>query len=505
MLTLQISHFDALAHHPSFPAVQAYKDEKFISAVAQLEADSPAEVDSPAEKLERAFETAFMLGLGQGLSMHHGNWHDVSCAIAYRHSLVNIVKFIEAGQISSARRALKAARSCELCRKPMEPAWDLAAMRAKMDQLAQNASQGGTGAASSSLDGGSSASSHDAGSSSDALSAAPVVTPPPPLHPLLQVVCTVLECVAKHLTTHSLVMLRRSCRDANASRAEVPLHMETPGADPERLGLAFRLAKALEVEHGLGWPSERVFEFSSSLRMYDDAIDEHQTKLVGRRRALLRQRFREHPERGDAAHSVAVHGLHDGLVALRRVMEMDGDGAGGSELKAETERRLLMSAIANDDRPALRYLMYEIGISPGVPHDFTGSTPLHVAARVGSVPMMAAICSDGTIGASLPMPPEGQALLDESGMSVLGVAIQQGHVDAVKWLIEECEWDLDDEVELRIVRMAFRRCPGDSHIRCACHIRALRRPLVQIWCCREEPAQCRYARDGQALTPFAII
>jgi hypothetical protein len=150
------------------------------------------------------------------------------------------------------------------------------------------------------------------------------------------------------------------------------------------------------------------------------------------------------------------------LLSLKGIVKLCTDnGAQGSGLNSEDERRCLLLAIRAGDLRALRCLVYEVGMSPGVPHDFTGTTPLHMAARGGSVPMMQVICSDGTSGASMPMP-EGQSLLDEHGMSALGVAIQHGHVRAVKWLIEECGWDLDDEVELRIVRMAFGRCPDGS-------------------------------------------
>ena len=38
-------------------------------------------------------------------------------------------------------------------------------------------------------------------------------------------------------------------------------------------------------------------------------------------------------------------------------------------------------------------------------------------------------------------------------------------MEAAKWLIEECGWDLDDkEVELRIIRRAFRKCPNGKRI-----------------------------------------
>jgi hypothetical protein len=300
ILALQALHFDAVTENPLFAHVQACRLQGLQVANEQLQAENLSISEGEAaEQIERTFDTAFMQGLGQGLSMTHGNWHDLGCAIAYRHSLLNIVDLIGRGKISSARRALKAARSCELCRKPKEPMWDFAALAAKMDQVAAQAPQGG-----GSGDGGPSVSSHDAGSSSDAVSAAPVVTTTAPLHPLLQVICTVLEYVARHSTTHSLAMLRRSCRDTNIWRAEAPLYVAEPGEDAQRLGLAFRLAKALEQQQGLEWPSERVFEFSTSLSMYDDAIDELQVKLVGRRRERLMKRFRDYPERGDAMRSL---------------------------------------------------------------------------------------------------------------------------------------------------------------------------------------------------------
>lgn len=495
ILAQQASHFDALTDHPMFAHVQACRVRGLKASFEQLQAED-LEISAAgenAEQIERAFDTAFMLGLGQGLSMDHGNWHDLACAVAYRHSLLAIIELIDSGKISSARRALKAARSCELCRNPKEPAWDFAALAAKMEEAAQD-KQGGAGEAASSsvdvsVDGGPTVSSHAAGGSSDAVPeevpAAPVLITPALLHPLLQVICTVLECVARHATTHSLVMLRRSCRDANTWREEVPLLIEEPGAKPQRLGLACRLAKALEHQQGLRWPRERLFQFNRSMSMYDDAIDALQTKLVGRRRERLRQGFRDHPERRDAMNDVmpnvlriAKHAKHAAELErraayfqLERIVEMlpynalypNATLAAGSELKAEDERKCLLRAIeAGDDGRALRFLVYEAGMSPGVPHGFTGTTPLHKAALVGSVPIMKVLCADGTIGASTPMPPEGQSVLDKHGMSVLGVAIQHGHVAALKWLVEECGWDLDDQVELRIVRMAFRRCPDGS-------------------------------------------
>jgi hypothetical protein len=525
-LGLQALKFEAVTTKPAFATVEACRAEGLQAAHEQLRAENLpiSEGENTEEQLEHAFDTAFMQGLGQGLSMNHGNWHDLSCAIAYRHSLLSIVELIDRGKFSSARRALKEARSCELCRNPKEAAWDFAALAAKMDQVAHDPPQGGAReATSSSLDGGPSASSRGAGSSSDAVSAAsthdagsssnadsaalvaaPVVIAPAPLHALLQVVCTVLECFACHFTTHSLIMLRRSCRDAEHWRAEVPLYVEEPGADSQRLGLAYRLAKAIEQQQGLGWPSERVFEFSTSFDYYYDAIDELQAKLVGRRRERLKQRFRDHPKRSDVLRTVVPMVLRgigvpnlpisrptlaaganlaepspdpSRLTLLGRIVELRDLGSDlgsdgtccGSELKAEDERRCLLLAIdagmrTGDlvTRRVLRFLVYEVGMSPGVPNGFTGTTPLHEAARVGSVPMMKIICSDGTIGASVPMPPEGQALLDEQGMSALGVAIQHGHVSAVKWLVQECGWDLDDDVELRIVRRAFGRCPDFS-------------------------------------------
>jgi hypothetical protein len=98
-----------------------------------------------------------------------------------------------------------------------------------------------------------------------------------------------------------------------------------------------------------------------------------------------------------------------------------------------------------------------------VPHGFEGTTPLHAAARVGSVPLMALICSDNTIGASCPMPPEGQGgILDDEARTVLAVAVAAGHVAAVRWLVFECGWDLDHETERMAVQHAFGQCPSGS-------------------------------------------
>ena len=62
------------------------------------------------------------------------------------------------------------------------------------------------------------------------------------------------------------------------------------------------------------------------------------------------------------------------------------------------------------------------------------------------------------------MPPEGQAILDDDGLSALAVAIRFGHVAAARWLVEECDWDLDDDTQIELVQHAIRMARADIQV-----------------------------------------
>jgi len=77
---------------------------------------------------------------------------------------------------------------------------------------------------------------------------------------------------------------------------------------------------------------------------------------------------------------------------------------------------------------------------------------------------MELICSNNTIGASKPMPPEGQAILDHEDLTVLGVAIHVGHLPAVQWLVRKGHWDLEDELGREAMRKAWFSTPSDKQL-----------------------------------------
>ena len=445
-LAVYASHFDGATRGAAYTATKEQIESGLMVASERLGDIGLRQVGE--NTLRRAYVGGFMRGLADGIGMHSPNRYTIFEAIAHRYMILDIVQYIDEGKLNTARRVLKEIPSCEAKRKPQfVPA-------AKQQQ--QQASSVGN-------------------SATDAVAPPPVVPPaapasPPsirPLHPLLQIICVVIEPMADHFDTRTLVMLRRTCHDATRWHAEVPPIVVLPGERPRHLGLVMRIAVSIEQRRQLDWSlgSPFHFEYSTRINMYDDLIDTVHTMLVQQRRARLVEKF--------------VHGTCDALSGMKvwvrefeaqpqecraRLETMMNAGSTGSALSWNLERMLLVEACLANSPRALSYLMYEAGMDAGVEDGWVGTSPLHAAASVGNVALLRLVCSAGTIGASVPMPPEGQAILDDDGLSALAVAIRFGHVAAARWLVEECDWDLDDDTQIELVQHAIRMARADIQV-----------------------------------------
>jgi hypothetical protein len=419
-----------------------------------------------AKDIAHEYSKSFMASLGVGLKMHHPNWHCILTAIAHRHCLLSIVELIDGGKMHAAQRELKAAQSCDIPRNPPEIA-----------------PSGGAGSKTNSYSSSTSEKSKK---------------PEHRLHRLPQLMHALMRQFAPLLGSHEIVQLRRtcvdfvryrhdykSCHDAEEgaqkgywSEKEEGSEDDTGGPciyiDPDEFdhedGLARCLAKTGEnmlpdcSADLQEWHQDETtkllvpcFKYSSFFDFIDPIDDLHIWTIL-RRKLEWKKLYAAEPKQGDLledmlaaiqARPVDMAAL-DGSVHLRR--------GRGAKLSVDGELRLLVAACRANSPSALACLMHEAGMQPSVSECFSGETPLHAAAKVGSVRLMELICSTGMIGASKPMPLESQIILDDDGNTVLSVAIRARKVDAVRWLVEECGWNLDGKFE-RDVQLELRHAP----------------------------------------------
>jgi hypothetical protein len=430
------------------------------------------------------YSKSFMASLGVGLEMHHPNWHCILTAIAHRHCLLSIVELIDDGKMHAAQRELKAAQNCNIPRNPPEIA-----------------PSGGASSKTSSYSSSTSEKSKK---------------PEHRLHRLLQLMHALMRQFAPLLGSHEIVQLRRTCVDFVRYRHEYTSvidaeegaeegahkgyeivwsekeegseddtrepHIWDPDEDDHEDGLARCLAKTGEnmlpdcSADLQEWHRDETtkllvpcFKYSSFFDFMDPIDDLHIWTIL-RRKLEWKKLYAAEPKQGDLledmlaaiqARPVDMAAL-DGSVLLRR--------GRGAKLSADGELQLLVAACRANSPSALACLMHEAGMQPSVSECFSGETPLHAAAKVGSVRLMELICSTGMIGASKPMPLESQIILDDDGNTVLSVAIRARKVDAVRWLVEECGWNLDGKFE-RDVQLELRQAP--THAEESSHIMAI--------------------------------
>ena len=480
--------------------------ETFINpAFEEEDEETMRETLENLQKHIPAHDAAFMKRVGNGLRMAHGNWHTTLCAIAHRHHLLGIVELINQGKITSALTEVRKAvtghhlGTCENCRNPAIPAWKIVNGRAVHPESQPppsltSASNCEEGEVKIELDkplGGSLLPKNIEVNWDEP----PEGQTPPTcqLHQLFQTICTVLDSVALQMDTAALIMLRRTCKHASQYHPDVPIYTaDRHGTGRTHFGLSSRLALSyqqqitqLEKEKGAPLVISRAACFIVDWRinnhiMNDDnngqnCISEVHQWIVGRRRQTLLDRF-HYLEASTNSSSKTINDvlrstgspnstLKDAIrsgkgsrrILLNTVMaDTTVDGLPkGSALTESDQRGLLVAACESNNYKAVNFLMYELGICPGCADDFHGTTPMHAAAAAGNIRIMQQLCTAQLIGASQPMPPEGQSLLDNLQRSVLGCAIENGHVDAVRWLIEECGWALDNSLERRIVTNAL--------------------------------------------------
>jgi hypothetical protein len=436
LLTHHVALFDEAATHQSCAQVQS--ELQHLKELRRQEAEQEDRNGASSEEMDQAYTDAFMDGLGLHRRMARPIAHGLCVVFSHRYTMLNIVELIDRGSLHAAQRATRAAPSCDKLRTAAEHERSTHAL----GQLI--------------------ATSPSAGSSA--------VAPPQPLHPLLSVVCIALQRMAQHFDVRSLVMLRRTCRGCHKWQPGVPVRRTMDG-DDRTVSLALQLAEVCEEQKPKLNHYLCLFEYSTNVKLYNDAID---SLLANSAEQCLQHLALAVPNGSQVLERmlVAIHAAD--LSALK---ECFAGRWGGVKLRGlPAERKLLVAACRHSHNAVelVSYLMFDVGLSPGVPDCFIGASPLHVAAESGNVRLMEMLCSDDTIGASKPMPPEGQAILndehdlslipglsDSVGLSVLGTAVRAGQVAAVRWLIEDCDWDLEGVFEDRTRKMLLARI-GES-------------------------------------------
>jgi hypothetical protein len=435
--------FDAVTEHPLFEAIQQKMVEGRTSTrplVAQYFEDMEAEHEQK-QRLMHSHDTAFMKIIGNGLSQRHGNSHDIQTAIAHRFLLVDIVRLIDQGKISSALRELTDAQTCEDCRNPAYPAdtWvDGRCIRSAKEEEDRKIEKG-------------------------------------KLPRLLSIMVTVLDTVAFAMDTTSFVMLNRTCRDFHTWHPDTPICVDSVNTIRvvRRYPLATRLALShqqqqqqrqqqldKEKDHSLAirYIPFMAVSFQHSTIMYNhfdckNLISEvHEFAVNHRRKKLVEQinAWDQKDQGGSCGDVICLFLQHSKTpfhtTLLNFITEVGGRDRCGSGFNEETERLLLCLACETNNYKAVHFFMFQMGFAPSVSGDFEGTSPLHAAARAKNLRIMKLLCTSGDIGADghkEPMSPDSQVIMDKEGRSVLDVAIQGGHVLGVQWLIEECCWDLD--------------------------------------------------------------
>ena len=508
MLITHASFFESVTQHPSyklFLQIMAEGREKARKLITReiihptddgwdYEEHVRNELMESLEKNLTAYDATFMKAIGSGWCQH-----TTLCAIAHRYHLLNIVELINQGNITSALAEVRGNTmnncstciqlTCEKWRTPNEPA---------------------TGNVDGLKVGPASLLASSSSSSSSSSKKARTVTTPSRLHRLFQTMCTVLDHFALQMDTTALVMLRRTCTQACQYHPDVPIYTERHRSVCNKYGLASRLAlsyqqqmQQLDKEESMLLkstsaitankedtpnviPKTAKWDVSYHTVMYSSSdteqnmITEVHHWIVERRRHILFNRFQTNKLtlkmynydvlvgicNGSRIKASICSGESNRNTLLNSIMEATHAEPApfdrpakqykiGSELTEDVQNSLLVAACKSNNYPAVHFLLYELGICPGCAHDYSGTTSMHAAASVGNIRIMHQLCADGTIGASQPMPPEGQSVLDDEGRSVLGCAIENGHVHAVRWLIEECGWGLEHLLERRIVAQAL--------------------------------------------------
>ena len=539
--------FDAVTVHPIFELVQQKMMEGNRNTHQQMsEHLEDLELEhEQQQQLMHSHDTAFMKQFGLNLCQSHGNHHDVQCAIAHRHLLLDIVQLIDQGKISSALIELKDAHTCEKCRNPCHPAWkwvDGRPIRSAKEQeeMKQNSIN---------------QTNYTTGTTTTITTATTTATAPS-LHPLLQTICTVLDVVALQMDTTSLVMLHRTCRHACDWHPDIPIWVEKhlrngkeQRGEEERYGLATRLAlsyrqqkqqqqaqldtkKKKQNSSSNGNVPYSASKFCTNFldggtgtsimcnnyneercdnrinEVHEFTVDQRRKKLVdmyntceGREDVLNKLLEQEEQKRawykemrydfisfqeqeGENLIKTTLLNFIMGVDQPKKQRMVDNVNQQqwnkirkqwnnhtmcGSKLTDDDERHLLCFACETNNYQAVHFFMFDMGFIPCVNHDFQGTTPLHAAAVHCNLRIMKLLCTDGRIGASLPMSDGCQSILDKEGKSVLDVAIENGHVVGVQWLIEECGWNLDHHNSntylnwslrwTNVLHESLKRCP----------------------------------------------
>jgi hypothetical protein len=459
--------FDAVTEHPLFEAIQQKMVEGRTSTrplVAQYFEDMEAEHEQQ-QRLMHSHDTAFMKIIGNGLSQRHGNSHDIQTAIAHRFLLVDIVRLIDQGKISSALRELTDAQTCEDCRNPAYPAdkWvDGRCIRSAKEAEKCNMSDHHhptitqTGKEEEEEQ-------EEEGKRKEKRGK------------LLEIMCTVLDGIAFAMDTTSFVMFNRTCKDASTWHPDTPLLFDL--VDSFRVERRYPLATRLALSHQQQQQQRQqqldkdkdhslairhipfmAVSFQHSTIMYNhykklNLISEVHEFVVNHRRKKLVEQINawDQKDQGGSCGDVICLFLQHSKTPFHKTLlnfitEVGGRDRCGSGFNEETERLLLCLACETNNYEAVHFFMFQMGFAPSVSGDFEGTSPLHAAARAKNLRIMKLLCTSGDIGADghkEPMSPDSQVIMDKEGRSVLDVAIQGGHVLGVQWLVEECCWDLD--------------------------------------------------------------
>lgn len=467
--------FDAVTEHPVFGLVQQRMVEGNRDTSKKMSdkmEDLEMEDEQQQQQFMSVYDAAFMKEIGNGLGMSHRN---VLCAIAHRHLLLDIIQLIDQKKISTALRELNDARTCEICRHSSHPAAIAHKTFSHVCAICYRPSN--QVYAHTSVDGRPIRSAKELEEIAETNKHNNTA---PPLHPLLQTICTVLDVVALQMDTNSLVMLHRTCRYACYWHPDIPIWYDgtVNGHVMHRpYGLATRLALSHhEQQKQRQQPFDALVTFHTSTIMCNNyrkgclnLIPEVHEFTVNQRRKKIADIYNTCESRED----VMKHLLCSFPCLfnfINEVEETETERVVFKELTEDYERSLLILACEKNNYQAIHFFMIEMGFMPCVSYDFEGTTPLHAAAVHCNLRIMKLLCSDGRVGASLPME-NGQSILDKDGKSVLDVAIENGHVLGVQWLVEECGWNLDHNSHtylnwslrwINVLHESLNRCPEEK-------------------------------------------